>query len=292
MKMPKRHQAIHLLVVVGLICVLTVPNLLAIEVPPLTARVNDTAGMLAAATRQQLEGVLVGLEQTDSTQIVVLTIPTLGGEVLEEFSIKVLDQWKIGQKGLDNGAMLLIAKNDRKIRIEVGYGLEGSLTDLMAGRIIRNVIVPNFKAGNFDQGVIDGVQAMISVVRGEYQASDKGPGGGQRQREGTAGLGGLFAFIFFISMLGRLRRPLGIAAGGILAPIAASLFFNLSSMWLLLSIPIGLLAGLILSFLGSPLVFGHGHHHHRHTGGWWSGGGGGGFSTGGFGGGGGASGGW
>ena len=299
MNMQKRHRVIQLLVVVGLICALAVCNLLALEVPPLTGRVNDTAGMLSAATRQQLEDVLARLEQTNSTQIVVLTIPTLGGEVLEEFSIKVVDQWKIGQKGLDNGAMLLIAKNDRKIRIEVGYGLEGSLTDLMAGRIIRNVIVPQFKAGNFDQGIINGIQAMIEVVRGEYKASEKGPAGTvSTPKEGTAGLGGLFAFIFFISMLGRLRRPLGIAAGGILAPIAASLFFNLSSMWLLLSIPIGLLAGLILSFLGSPLVFGHGHHHHRHTGGWWSGGGGGGFSTGGFGGGGGgfggggASGGW
>ncbi|MGD9174711.1 MAG: TPM domain-containing protein [Desulfobacterales bacterium] len=297
--MQKRHRVIQLLVVVGLICAFAVCNLPALEVPPLTGRVNDTAGMLSATTRQQLEDVLARLEQTDSTQIVVLTIPSLGGEVLEEFSIKVVDQWKIGQKGLDNGALLMIAKNDRKIRIEVGYGLEGSLTDLMAGRIIRNVIVPHFKAGNFDQGVIEGVQAMIKAVRDEYKASEKGPGGrGHQHKDSTSGLGGLFAFIFFISMLGRLRRPLGIVAGGILAPIAASLFINLSSMWLLLSIPIGLLAGLILSFLGSPLVFGHGHHHHRHTGGWWSGGGGGGFSTGGFGGGGGgfggggASGGW
>ena len=299
MKMQKRHQVIQLLIVIGLICVLTVPNLLALEVPPLRGRVNDTAGLLSVATRQQLEDVLVRLEQTDSTQIVVLTIPSLGGEELEEFSIKVVDQWKIGQKGLDNGAMLLIAKNDRKIRIEVGYGLEGSLTDLMAGRIIRNVIVPQFKAGNFDQGVIDGVQAMIKVVRGEYRASDKAPPPrGQKQKDTPGGFGGLIAFIFFISMLGRLRRPLGIAAGGILAPLAGTLFFNLSPVWILLLIPFGLLVGLILSFLGSPLIFGHGHHHHRHTGGWWSGGGGGGFSTGGVGGGGGgfggggASGGW
>ena len=299
MIMQKRHQVIQILVMVGLICVLTVPNLLAIEVPLLTARVNDTAGMLSAATRQQLEGVLARLEQTDSTQIVILTIPTLGGEVLEEFSIKVLDQWKIGQKGLDNGAMLLIAKNDRKIRIEVGYGLEGSLTDLMAGRIIRNVIVPQFKAGNFDQGVIDGVQEMINVVRGEYQASDKVPSGrGQPQKDSPFGFGGLIALLFFTSMLGRLRRPLGVIAGGVLAPLAGALFFNLSFVWILLLIPLGLLLGLIFSFLGSPLIFGHGHHHHRHTGGWWSGEGGGGFSTGGYGGGGGgfggggASGGW
>ena len=296
MKPQNRHRISLIPVTICLIFIFWVSNLPALQVPPVTGRVNDTAGMLSAATRQQLEGVLEDLERTDSTQIVVLTIPSLGGEVLEEFSIKVAEQWKIGQKGLDNGAILLIAQNDRKLRIEVGYGLEGSLTDLMAGRIIRNVIVPQFRAGNFDQGVINGVQAMIKVVRGEYKASDRAPGGSQSQKNAPSGFGGLIAFVFFISMLGRLRRPLGIAAGGILAPVAASLFFNVSSAWLLLSIPIGLLAGLILSFIGAPLVFGHGHHHHRHTGGWRSGGGG--FSTGGFGsggggfGGGGASGGW
>ena len=298
MKQQQRQRIILFLVIGWLICLLQVPSLLALEVPPLKQRVNDTAGMLSTFTKQQLEEILGRLEQTDSTQIVVLTIPSLGGEVLEEFSIKVADQWKIGKKGLDNGAILLIAKNDRKIRIEVGYGLEGSLTDLMAGRIIRNVIVPNFKAGNFDQGVIDGVQAMIGVVRGEYQAPEKAPGGGSKNKDSTPGFGGLIAFLFFISMLGRLRRPMGIAAGGILAPLAAGLFFNLSPIWILLSIPIGLLAGLILSFLGSPLAFGHGHHHRRSGGGWPGGIGGGGFSTGGFGGGGGgfggggASGGW
>lgn len=294
--MQKRHRFIQFLVVGGLICFFGVCNLLALEVPPLTGRVIDTAGMLSAATRQHLEEVLARLEQTDSTQIVVLTIPSLDGEVLEEFSIKVVDQWKIGQKGLDNGAMLLIVKNDRKVRIEVGYGLEGTLTDLLSGRIIRNVIVPQFRAGHFDQGMIDGVQAMIKVVRGEYQASDKRPAGrSQKQKDTSSGVGGLLAFLFFISMLGRLRRPLGMAAGGILAPVAGALFFNLKAVWILLLIPIGLLVGLIASFAGSPLIFGQ-RHHHRQSGGWWSGGGG--FSTGGFGGGGGgfggggASGGW
>jgi uncharacterized protein len=300
MKPPKRHRITLFLIIGWLVCFSWAPDLLALEVPPLKGRVNDTAGMLSAATRQQLEDVLGRLEQSDSTQIVVLTVPSLNGEVLEEFSIKVADQWKIGQKGLDNGAILLIAQKDRKIRIEVGYGLEGSLTDLMAGRIIRNVIVPQFKAGKFDQGVIDGVQAMIGVVRGEYQTPEQLPSGpGRRQQDSPLGFGGLIAFLFFISMLGRLRRPMGIAAGGILAPLAGAVFFNLSIVWILLLIPVGLLIGLILSFWGSPLIFGHGHHHHRRTGGWWSGGtGGGGFSTGGFGGGGGgfggggASGGW
>ncbi|MDH3799912.1 MAG: TPM domain-containing protein, partial [Desulfobacterales bacterium] len=268
MKQQVRNRIIQFLVMGLLICTFWVPNLWALEVPALRTRVNDHAGMLSAATRQQLEDILSRLEQTDSTQIVVLTIPSLGGEVLEEFSLKVAEKWQIGQKGFDNGAILLIAKNDRKLRIEVGYGLEGSLTDLMAGRIIRNVIVPQFKAGNFDQGIIDGVQAMIGVVRGEYQAPEKSPfARGSKKKDSSPGFGGLIAFVFFISMLGRLRRPMGIAAGGILAPIAASLFFNFRPVWILVSIPIGLLIGFILSFLGSPLIFGHGHHHHRHTGG-------------------------
>ena len=290
MKQQECHRSIQFLVIGLLICIFWVPSLSALEVPALKGRVNDHAAMLSAATRQQLEDILSRLEQTDSSQIVVLTIPSLGGEVLEEFSLKVAEKWKIGQKGFDNGAILLIAQKDRKLRIEVGYGLEGSLTDLMAGRIIRNVIVPQFKAGNFDQGIIDGVQAMIGVVRGEYQAPEKSP----KKKDSSPSFGGLIAFVFFISMLGRLRRPMGIAAGGILAPIAASVFFNFSPIWILLSIPAGLLIGFFLSFLGSPLIFGHGHHHHRHTGGGWSGGfGGGGFSGGGGGfGGGGASGGW
>ncbi|MDH3828258.1 MAG: TPM domain-containing protein [Desulfobacterales bacterium] len=133
MKQQVRNRIIQFLVMGLLICTFWVPNLWALEVPALRTRVNDHAGMLSAATRQQLEDILSRLEQTDSTQIVVLTIPSLGGEVLEEFSLKVAEKWQIGQKGFDNGAILLIAKNDRKLRIEVGYGLEGSLTDLMAG---------------------------------------------------------------------------------------------------------------------------------------------------------------
>ena len=295
MKPQKRHRIIQFLAIGLLLCIFWVAILSALEVPALKGRVNDNAGMLSAATRQQLEDSLSRLEQTDSTQIVVLTIPSLEGAVLEKFSIKVAEEWKIGQKGLDNGAILLVAKNDRKLRIEVGYGLEGSLTDLMAGRIIRNVIVPQFKAGNFDQGIIDGVQAMIGVVRGEFKAPEKSRfARGPKKKDTTPGYGGLIAFVFFISMLGRLRRPMGIIAGGILAPIAASVFFNFSPIWILAAIPVGLLIGFVLSFLGSPLIFGHGHHHHRRTGGGWSGGfGGGGFGGGGGGfGGGGASGGW
>ena len=199
-----------ILIICALIFILYIPQLAARDVPALKARVNDYARILSSYTEKQLEGILRDLEQTDSTQIVVLTIPSLEGEVLEEFSIKVLDEWKIGQKGLDNGAMLLIAKDDREIRIEVGYGLESSLTDLMSGRIIRNVILPRFRAGNFDQGVLDGVQSMVGVVRGEYKAPEKIPSRKGAKFKGTNPFFIIWIiFVFFIILLGRLRRIFG-----------------------------------------------------------------------------------
>ena len=142
----KRHGTILLILLV--VC-LPLP-VAALDVPALQGRVNDYAGMLAPATERHLDAALQDLERSDSTQIVVLTIASLEGDSLEDFSIRVAEQWRIGHKGLDNGAILLIAKADRKLRIEVGYGLEGRLTDLMAGRIIANVIVPYFKNGQID----------------------------------------------------------------------------------------------------------------------------------------------
>ncbi len=210
MKKHKRIRIIHILLILSVLCILSSPHLLALDVPALKGRVNDYAGMLSSYTKQQLDGILRDIEQTDSTQIVVLIIPSLEGEVLEEFSIKVADQWKIGQKGLDNGAVLLIAKKERDIRIEVGYGLEGSLTDLMAGRIIRNVIVPQFRAGNFDQGVLDGVQAMIGVVRGEYQAPEKIPSRRSTKLKGTHPVFFIFwPIVVLLIILGKLRRIFG-----------------------------------------------------------------------------------
>ncbi|WP_205623696.1 TPM domain-containing protein [Desulfogranum japonicum] len=116
----------------------------AAQVPKLGGRVNDYAAMLSPETRQQLNTQLAALEASDSTQIVVLTIDSLEGESLDAYSLKVAETWGIGKKGTDNGALLLVAKNDRKIRIEVGYGLEAVLTDLLSGRIIDVLITPEF----------------------------------------------------------------------------------------------------------------------------------------------------
>jgi uncharacterized protein len=149
----------------------------ALDVPALQGRVNDYAQMISPQVEGTLNDALAELEQTDSTQIVVLTVPSLEGENLEAFSMRVAEAWKIGQSQDDNGAILLVSKNDHKIRIEVGYGLEGNLTDVLSGTIIDNVIAPRFKQGDFDGGFVAGIVAMIQAVRGEYTAPKEiGPG--------------------------------------------------------------------------------------------------------------------
>lgn len=280
--------------------------LCALEVPTLKGRVNDYADILSDAAERQLETVLADLERSDSTQIVVLTITSLKGDGLEDFSIRVAEQWKIGRKENDNGAILLISKQDRKIRIEVGYGLEGKLTDLMSGRIIRNVIAPHFKSGDFDEGVLQGVSAMIGTVKGLYTAESKPER--PRQRSSSPGLFGLFALLFIVNLLGRVSRPLGAVSGGVIAPILGATLFGLGLIGILVMIPVGLLLGLLIGSIGG--ILNNSHTKHRGSGGgFWMGGGGfgggglgrGGFGGGGFGGfsgggggfgGGGASGGW
>lgn len=261
---------------------------LGLEVPELKARVNDYADILSPSTEQQLDAVLAELENTDSTQIAVLTIPSLEDEDIEMFSIRVAEKWKIGQKKTDNGAILLISKNDRALRIEVGYGLEGKLTDLISGRIIQYVIVPEFKRGDFDAGVISGVQAMIQTVRGEFTADKKLVRKDGRPSSSGAGLFPILMLLFLVNMLGRIKRPLGAVSGGIFFPIIAAILFG-PGLLMLLMIPIGIIGGLILSLFGGPLSFASvinsGRNKNNH---WRSGGGfggfGGGFGGGGFGG--------
>lgn len=127
----------------------------------------DTVGVLSASTAINLQTSLEQLEAEDGTQIAVLIIPTLNGESLEEYTLRVAETWKLGQEDKDNGALLLVAIEDREMRIEVGYGLEDRLTDLMTGRIITERIIPAFRNGDLDSGVQAGVEAMISAARGE-----------------------------------------------------------------------------------------------------------------------------
>jgi uncharacterized protein len=136
-----------------------------LSVPPLISHVNDYAEMLSPQVHQDLERRLSEFERSDSTQIVVLTIPTLSGEVLEEFSLKVGNSMRLEQKNIHKGVLLLFAKQERKIRIEVSRGLEGKLTNLVAGQIIREIIAPRCKAGDFGGGISAGITSIIGVTK-------------------------------------------------------------------------------------------------------------------------------
>jgi uncharacterized protein len=138
----------------------------AADVPYLSGRVVDDAEILRPATREAIAGRLAAHEQKTTNQVAVLTIPTIGDEGIEEFATRVFGTWRLGQRGKDNGVLVVVVPNDRKLRIEVGYGLEGTLTDAAAGRIIRNVMTPAIKAGDFDKGVFDGVDAIVGQLEG------------------------------------------------------------------------------------------------------------------------------
>jgi uncharacterized protein len=138
----------------------------AADVPYLSGRVVDDAEILRPATREAIAGRLAAHEQKTTNQVAVLTIPTIGDEGIEEFATRVFGTWRLGQRRKDNGVLVVVVPNDRKLRIEVGYGLEGTLTDAAAGRIIRNVMTPAFKAGDFDKGVFDGVDAIVGQLEG------------------------------------------------------------------------------------------------------------------------------
>jgi uncharacterized protein len=137
-----------------------------LPVPALTGRVVDQANILSDSEESRLAAKLGALEAKTSTQLVVVTLPSLNGRPIEEWGLALGRGWGIGQEGKDNGALLIVAPNDRELRIEVGYGLEGTLPDATADAIIRNVIVPRFKAGNLAGGISDGVDAIIAVVSG------------------------------------------------------------------------------------------------------------------------------
>jgi uncharacterized protein len=255
-----------------------------LEIPKLQGYVNDYAGMISPSAKLKIEEGLRAFEQSDSTQIVILTIPSLEGEDIEKFGIKVGDAWKIGQKGKDNGAILIVSKQERKIRVEVGYGLEGKLTDLMSGRIIDGVIKPRFKEGDFDGGFIVGVSSMIDATRGEFKAERRPV---RQRQKGVPPFLTIFLFFgIFTLVLGSLSRVLG----GVIAAIGLPTFVYLAVL------PVGIPLMILLAVVGFgggfflPRLFSSGGS--RRGGGFFSGSGTGGFfSGGGFGGGGGFSGG-
>ena len=148
----------------------------AADVPFLSGRVVDDAEILAPATRERLAARLKAHEQKTTNQVVVLTVPTIAPESIEEYALRVFEAWKLGQRDKDNGVLVVVVPEDRRMRIEVGYGLEGTLTDSLSGRIIRNRMTPQFKSGDYDAGIEAGVDAIVALLEGgEEPAADLAP---------------------------------------------------------------------------------------------------------------------
>ena len=219
----------------------------ALDVPPLRARVNDLAKILTPEKTQQLEEQLRQFEQQTSHQIVILTIPSLEGDPIEDFGIRVAEAWKIGQKGTANGVILIVAQKERKIRIEVGRGFEGILPDVVASRIIREVIAPRYREGDYAGSIQAGIDSISEVTRGE--AISKPPQTRTRRNPPVAGLlivAALFAGLIGISQRNLLRGGLGgaISAGVIGVPAAWSSNYGLLIALLLT----GALVGALVNF--------------------------------------------
>jgi uncharacterized protein len=215
---------IVILRVLALTCILLGGSSVRAEVgvTPLTVRVTDLTTTLTRAQVQALEETLKDFETRKGSQLAVLIVRTTQPETIEQYGIRVAEQWKLGRKGIDDGAILIVAKNDRTLRIEVGYGLEGVLNDATAKRIVSDTIVPRFRQGDFAGGIREGVDRMISVIEGEplpEPAADSTQEGSDLRHYALVAL--LFAFFmggFLRSILGRL--PGGLVTGGVLAYLA------------------------------------------------------------------------
>jgi len=250
-----------------------------VAVPPLSGRVVDQTGTLSAGDIESLTQTLKDLETRKGSQVAVLIVPTTDGEAIEQFSLRVAEAWKIGRKKVDDGALLVIAKNDRRLRIEVGYGLEGALTDATTKRIIDEEITPKFKAGDFGGGVAAGVDRIVRVVNGEKLPEPAPPHWQDTQSFDPEDLFNPFLIIPAIFFGGLLRSLLGrllgsVAAGALTALIA---WFLVGSV--MASLIVGAIASVIV--LISNGFMSAGPPGRRGSPGGWSGGSGGSWSSGG-----------
>ncbi len=220
--------------------------------PKATGFVNDTAGMLSASVRQQLENELKNFSESSGYEIAVLTVPNLEGTTVEDFAVRVFEQWKIGDKKLDTGVLFLIARDDRQMRIEVGYGAEPVLTDVQASQILNNIVRPSFKSGNYEEGIRAGIKNIEAALSGSPIAIV------QRENQGGS-LGGLLnlfiepiIFIFvgiFFKVIAKVR---GWWLGGVIG-LVSSVIFILMGSYMPMLLKIGLvvlctLLGLLLDY--------------------------------------------
>lgn len=223
-----------------------------VAVPPLSARVTDLTSTLDAAQKQQLETRLAQFEAKKGAQIAVLLVPTTQPEAIEQYGIRVVEAWKLGRKGVNDGVLLLIAKDDRTLRIEVGYGLEGVLPDAVAKRIIAETITPHFKGGNYYAGISTGIEQLLAVIEGESLPPP-------RERSAISGSFQNLEPLLFIGFMlvvvvgGVLRKLLGRLPAAIVIGFATAVL-----AWLIIA-PI-LIAGIvgIIAFIFTLVGGGHG----------------------------------
>jgi uncharacterized protein len=258
-----------------------------VAVPPLQGHVTDLTETFTAEQKATLEQQLTAFEAQKGSQLAVLLVPTTAPEAIEQYAIRVAEQWKLGRKKVDDGVILIVAKNDRSLRIEVGYGLEGALTDLTSKRIISESILPRFKQGDFFGGVVVGIEQIIKVVNGESLPEPTG-----RSSRSDQSLRQLIPFLFIVALGvgGVLRRVMGNVPGSLITGIVVTAVAWLVVGTLLIAVLAGAAAALVTLLGISSLHHGMGGHYRGGRGGW---GGGGGFRGGGGGfGGGGSSGRW
>ena len=257
-----------------------------VPVPPLAGHVNDLTGTLTVEQKATLEQTLTAFEAKKGSQLAVLIVASTAPEEIEQFALRVAEKWKLGRKRVDDGAIVVVAKNDRAVRIEVGYGLEGALTDITSKRIISETMLPQFRAQDYFGGISAGVGQIIRVVDGEPLPAPSGKRG-----ESQGGIQQYVPVLFIVALAvgGVLRGVLGkvlgsMVTGGVVAVVA---WFALGAV--AMAVGAGVVA-LLVTLLGGGLL---GRGIGGYYGGMGGGGGGGGFSGGGGGfGGGGASGRW
>ncbi len=230
-----------------------------LEVPYLTGRVNDNAGILSDDSKWTLGETLKAHETHYGNQIAILTIPSLEGENIEDYAVRVFTAWKLGQKGVDNGVLILVAPNDRRMRIEVGYGLEPTLTDGMAGQIIRSTMTPKFKNNDYDGGILDGTREVISVLEGgtlteTAQEEDSENSGGQLFEGPNLGFMERILIGAFIFGIIGLFTVIGILTPG----VGWFLYFFLIPFWAMFPIVVvgtkGAFILLLIYFVGFPVA--------------------------------------
>jgi len=220
--------------------------LFALEVPQLAGYVNDKAGILNQQETSALDQYLKSFEEETSNQIFILTVDSLKGEPIFDYALQVYEQWQPGTKEKDNGTLLLIAKKERKVRINVGYGLEGVLTDAKSGEIIRYVIAPHFREGDYAKGLMSGVYAIVQAVNGEFHPSTTDTAYANQAVDNRVNT--VFLISIFLALLswtffnnGKKKMPV------LFGMIAAAL------MIMILGVQLPLLLLLLLIFLGGPL---------------------------------------